>query len=338
MTPSYDMLRTALDEICRDGFFYVHLEPTNACNTTCVMCPRDAMVRKMNMMSQEILEQVVTVLLPPQVPMVSIVGFGEPTLHPRLVEMIRYIKVRRPDIIIKMTTNGSRLTPSFIDSVYEAGLDLMEISVVGTDPDAYKVAMGGLDLDTVRRAITYLNGTTHRYLLATFPQDDASPDTLRQYWTSQGARNIEVKGFHRRGGYLPQPVTLQLRGNPLGEYQPRPDTTHVLPDEKAQSTIPVDACHKLYMFLHINAHGNLIPCVQEINNRNVLAHISEVHDFDEVRHLLRSHRPAFDICRGCELQSQDQLDYYTRFLLNYFPERVDRLVRSAFAQAKAHVS
>lgn len=329
---SYEAVHTAISALCEDSFFYVHLEPTNACNTSCVMCPRDAMVRQMSMMDVAVLQRVVQVLLPPQVPMVSIVGFGEPTLHPRLVEMIAYIRAHRPDVIVKMTTNGSRLTPDFIERLYAAGLDLLEISAVGTTPEAYARAMGGLAQSTMLAALEHLNRRDHRYLLATFALDGAGPEQLRSYWTGQGARHVEVKALHRRGGYLRGPV-----GSPtpaLGGYQGRgPLSLGATP----ASGLPVNACHKLYMFLHVNAHGNLVPCVQEINNKNVLANVSELDTFEDVVRLLRSHRPVFDICRGCELRELDQIDYYARFMLSYFPERVERLVGSARPVAGAGI-
>jgi MoaA/NifB/PqqE/SkfB family radical SAM enzyme len=288
------------------------------------------MDRRLAMMDAAMFERVVEVLLPPQVPMLSIVGFGEPTLHPRLAEMIAYVRRRRPEVIVKLTTNGSRLTPDLIERLYAAGLDLMEISVVGTDPQSYTHAMGGLQLSGVMAAVEHLNRGNHRYLLATFPVNGASPGDLRAYWGALGARHVEVKAFHHRGGYLAaaaMPPTVAL-----GAYRPRAITD--VPPE-APSELPVDACHKLYMFLHVNVRGNLVPCVQEINDRNVLANIHDVSGFQDVVRLLRSHRPVFDICRGCELRGQDQIDYYTRFMTSYFPEKVDRLLPSPGAVSGA---
>jgi Radical SAM superfamily/4Fe-4S single cluster domain len=320
MSLLYETVRASIDELCRTSFLYVHLEPTNACNTRCVMCPRDAMTRRRTMMADSVLERTVEVLLPPQVPMVSVVGFGEPTLHPRLPAMLRYIRQRRPNIIVKLTTNGSRLTAALIDELYMSGLNLLEISVVGQDPASYAAAMGGLEMATVLEAVEHLNDRGHRYLLTTFPMGHTTPDTLLRYWTSRGARNVEVKGFHRRGGYLQ--TAGRLGGDGIGGYRPRTPAAAPIARE-----LPVDACHKLYMFLHVNAHGNLVPCVQEINDRNVLANVFEVADFEAVVRLLRSHRPVFDICHGCELQAQDQVDYYARFLLKYFPKELHRLMR-----------
>ncbi len=318
MSATYETVRAWIEELCRSSFLYVHLEPTNACNTRCVMCPREAMTRPKTMMTWAVLERVVDVLLPLRVPMVSIVGFGEPTLHPELAAMVGYVRRRRSDVIVKLTTNGSRLTAAVIDSLYMAGLDLLEISVVGHDATAYSAAMGGLGFQSVLRAVDYLNQAGHRYLLATFPTGDARPETLRAFWAGRGAVNVEVKGFHRRGGYLQ--TTEALWGDAIGDYRQRRLTT-------APDGIPVDACHKLYMFLHVNAHGNLVPCVQEINDKNVLGNVFELAEFGRVVSLLRAHRPLFDICQGCDLKAQDQVDYYARFLRKYFPEEVARMVR-----------
>ena len=311
----YDRVRSYISDLCQDGFLYVHLEPTNACNTTCVMCPRDAMTRKPKLMGWETFERTMALLLPTDLPMVSLVGFGEPTLHRRLGEMIAYIREQRPDMMIKLTTNGSRLDGQYLDEIYGAGLDLLEISVVGTNPDAYREAMGGLELAPVLEALDHLNTRGYLYTLTTFVNDGYGPAELRALWSERGARNVEVKGFHTRGGYL-EPED-RLSDDAMGEYQHRPDR---------DGSPKTEDCHKLYLFLHVNADGNFIPCVQEINNRNVLANVHEVSGYSDIKRRLAAATPVFDICNGCEMKDQDLVDYYARFFLKYFPERIDDIV------------
>lgn len=317
----YHQVRAYIERLCRNGFLYIHLEPTNHCNTTCVMCPRGAMVRAPKLMRWETFEAVMAVVLPTDLPMVSLVGFGEPTLHRQLATMIGYIRSRRPDMIIKLTTNGSRLAPAYIDSLYLQGLDLIEISVVGTTPGSYALNMGGLELESVLNAIRYLNSRNLLYTLTTFVTDGLSPNALRQLWLRWGARTVEVKGFHTRGSYLD--LDHRLSKDSLGEYK------KLTRDRAGEEQDPVtDACHKVNLFLHVNADGNFIPCVQEINNKNILFNISEVTSYVQIIEIMRSARPVFDICSGCELKHQDLVDYYARFFVNYFPLRIIEIMES----------
>jgi MoaA/NifB/PqqE/SkfB family radical SAM enzyme len=316
--PTYDEVRSYIEQLCRDCHFYVHLEPTNACNTSCVMCPRGQMTRIPRLMDWGVFKAAMELLLPTEIPMISLVGFGEPTLHKRLVEMIAYIRRRRPEMILKLTTNGSRLSAQYIDELYSAGLDLIEVSVVGTDPESYQAAMGGLSLGPVLQAFKHLNNRGYTWLLTTFVTGDQTPETIRDFWHQRGVKNIEVKGFHTRGGYL-SGVTGRLSADGLGSYVRREP-----PVKDLAST--ADACHKLYMFLHLNSDGNFIPCVQEINNHNVICRLDQVKSYQDIRHILRSARPTFDICTNCELKNQELVDYYTRFLIRYFPERTRTLM------------
>lgn len=315
---SYSSVYSYIEKLCKSSYFYVHLEPTNACNTNCIMCPRNAMTRKPKMMTWENFEKIMTLILPTDIPMISIVGFGEPTLHSKLTQMLNYIRKRRKDIILKMTTNGSLLKKEYIEELYKNGLDLIEISVVGTDKESYQNTMGGLQFEQLLDTINYLNHQKYKYLLATFPTAQDSPENLYEYWTAQGVKNIEVKGFHQRGGYLDP--EQKLSNDSFGSYISRKQ------EDKAKSRLPADACHKLYMFLHVNVDGNFIPCVQEINNKNILFNIENITSYDDANKIMSSARPTFDICQGCEMKNQDLMDYYSQFLIKYFPERIGNIL------------
>lgn len=54
---------------------------------------------------------------------------GEPLLNPELVPLVRHIKGLGGGNIVTLITNGFLLTPSIIDELGEAGLDMMQISV-----------------------------------------------------------------------------------------------------------------------------------------------------------------------------------------------------------------
>lgn len=317
----YESVRRFVIDQSQRSFFYLHLEPTNACNTHCQMCPRDAMSRSYKMMSWPTFTRLMELVLPSDIPMISIVGFGEPLLHKNIGEMLRYIRLRRPDIIIKLTTNGSMLTESMISELYDSGLDLLEISFVGTDPTTYSRHMGSLSFERTLHSISRLQHQGRRFLITTFEIADESIAQIKAFWQKRGVCNVHIKGFHRRGGYL-EPV--QISRNTLGNYKRRTELS-TLPSMPSGNGLEAESCHKLFMFIHVNAEGNFIPCVQEINNKNVLFNINEVQSYNEIVERMQSVRPEFNICNGCELKSQDLVDYYTNFLLKYFPVQAQKL-------------
>ena len=298
----YKNARRYLRKLVPHGFLYAHVEPTNACNTTCRMCPRHAMARAHHMMTWGVFERICEVFLPSPTPMLSIVGFGEPTLHRRLPEMIEYAKQARPDLAVKLTTNGTKLTSALTNRLCEAGLDFLEVSVVGCGPKEYAHWMGGLSFCDLLRGLDALRNAGQRFAITTFSTNKRSPSAIRNYWRRHGVENVLIKGFHHRGGYLGG------HDEELGE-------------ESDYEEVGSDICHKLHLFCHINARGFIVPCVQEINNQNILGHIDGA-TYSELLRMIRSTEPSFNICSGCEIRRQNALEYYARFLGTYFEDRL----------------
>jgi MoaA/NifB/PqqE/SkfB family radical SAM enzyme len=279
------------------------------------------------MMSQHTFRSILRVLEASDLPMVSIVGFGEPLLHRRLTQMLGLLREVRPDLFLKVTSNGALLMPSLIDQLFASGLDLLEVSIVGISSAEYAAAMGGLSFAEVLAVVDRLRSDGRPFVIATLETPTSSADDIRRFWAARGVEHVEVKALHRRGGYLPSravPVRLSR-----GDYRSRPTLERPVDgrdgDEvfKSEST---EACHKILMFLHVNADGDFIPCVQEINSKNVLFNIDEVDDYPSILRRTFGITPTFDICSGCELQGQDLVDYYVRFILNHAPSVAEALL------------
>jgi len=57
---------------------------------------------------------------------------GEPLLHPALIEMIHAAHARR--LKVHIPTNGT-LLPRYVDSLLDAPVEMLNVSLYGTDPD-----------------------------------------------------------------------------------------------------------------------------------------------------------------------------------------------------------
>jgi MoaA/NifB/PqqE/SkfB family radical SAM enzyme len=58
---------------------------------------------------------------------IDLVGRGEPLLHPQVEEMMRFAK--RHGLFVSITTNASKLTPERADTMIEAGVDALRVSL-----------------------------------------------------------------------------------------------------------------------------------------------------------------------------------------------------------------
>lgn len=62
---------------------------------------------------------------------------GEPLLHPRFADMVRYAKESGVVERVTTTTNGSRLAPQLNRQIIEAGIDKICVSVYGMNEEQY---------------------------------------------------------------------------------------------------------------------------------------------------------------------------------------------------------
>lgn len=129
----------------------LNVEITNRCNLRCVYCPvnRD-MAREKRDMSYEafcdLIERTptLTTLLPFQ--------WGEPLLHPRVFDMVRF--AARRGMRTYLTTNGTRLDADARRELLTSGLTRLTISVDGDD--AMHARTRGQELAPVRERIAAL--------------------------------------------------------------------------------------------------------------------------------------------------------------------------------------
>ena len=122
--------------------WWLFVEITNLCNFHCTFCPDEIMERKRGMMSFEdackIFDQVAREKnrLGPLYP-VKLHQMGEPTIHPRLVDIVRYAE-REKGIPIELNTNCSLLTEGLVDGLYDAGLTNFILSYQTPDAESFK--------------------------------------------------------------------------------------------------------------------------------------------------------------------------------------------------------
>lgn len=84
-------------------------------------------------------------------------GIGEPLLHPQLETFIRTAKRQMPaGSWVGFQSNGHLLTKARANSLIEAGLDRIFLSVDSTSPEQYRSVRGGGSLGHVERALDAL--------------------------------------------------------------------------------------------------------------------------------------------------------------------------------------
>jgi len=135
------------------------VEVSNHCNLTCHYCPHPGQKRSKGNMSLETFERVLELHITLQQRRVALHNFGDPLMHPNIVEFVRMAKAKVG--LVTMSTNGVALTKDMALQLKEAGLDLLAISKHTNDADAAIEVAESIDLRmTVRKKFDHDWGGT----------------------------------------------------------------------------------------------------------------------------------------------------------------------------------
>jgi sulfatase maturation enzyme AslB (radical SAM superfamily) len=105
-----------------------YIEPTNDCNLSCIMCPRKTSRKTVGYMSFDLFRNVVDQLTEQKIVQLSLHLIGEPLLHPRITEMVRYAKGKGLQHV-RFATNATLLNDDVSSDLIESGLDSLTVSM-----------------------------------------------------------------------------------------------------------------------------------------------------------------------------------------------------------------
>jgi pyruvate-formate lyase-activating enzyme len=129
----------------------VIVEPTNACNLACSYCGNKDMLRPKTYLDLALYERLLDEMVALGVPRITLHTIGEPTLHPRIVEIIRMAVARGR--IINVSTNATRLKPDLAREIVAAGPDVLNFSADAADAEVLARMRGGMSLDVLLEAM-----------------------------------------------------------------------------------------------------------------------------------------------------------------------------------------
>lgn len=113
----------------------VDLELSSICNLKCPMCftITEQFKEKVNtkLMDLNLYKKIIDEIAG-KIPAIRLSFRGEPTLHPKLIECIRYAKTKGIGEV-SFLTNGSKLDEDYFEELLLAGIDWITISVDGMD-------------------------------------------------------------------------------------------------------------------------------------------------------------------------------------------------------------
>lgn len=153
------------DVVPLDTPYTVLISPTDYCNVSCNFCSYHGLAGKLaerRVMPLEFYKKIIDQLseFPSRVSRLTFSGFGEPTMHKDLPEMIAYAKNRDVTEEIMLVTNGILLNPELNLKLIRSGLDYIRISVPAID-DETACGITGRKIDVTKQ---YIENIRHLFI------------------------------------------------------------------------------------------------------------------------------------------------------------------------------
>lgn len=128
---------------CAPDIRKIYIEPTTLCNLNCRTCVRNIWGDQQANMSIETFHQLAQSLGDlPQLESVTFAGFGEPLIHPQILEMVDTI--RQHDLNVDISSSGLLLDDKMARALVQLGVERITVSIDGIKPETYAGVRGAM--------------------------------------------------------------------------------------------------------------------------------------------------------------------------------------------------
>ncbi|HPG38371.1 MAG TPA: radical SAM protein [bacterium] len=283
----------------------VNIEPTNICNLKCPLCVTGSgqMLRPRGKMDFTLMQTLVDEMAN-RILYITLYSQGEPYLHPRFNEFVRYAKNR--GVYVNTSTNAHYFDMDNARAVVKSGLDSMIISLDGVTPESYSRYRVNGNLDTVLKGIRNLVAAKAElrsktpYLFLQFlvmRHNESEIPAIKQLARELGVNRLLIK-------------TTQVMS-----YE---EAVEWLPDNEKYRRYTVSesdfkvkkgkgACPRPWFTTLVDWDGLVVPCCFDKNGDHALGNMNE-SDFMTIwqgkkyrgfRSRLLRNRESIEICRNC---------------------------------------
>ncbi|MDE3075070.1 MAG: radical SAM protein [Chloroflexota bacterium] len=286
---------------------YVDVEPTNGCNLRCTICSMDES-RARGLMSLDLFRRIVDQCVEAGVPHISLFLSGEPTVHPKLTEMVAIAEAA--GIESGFHTNGMLLNEERSRALIEAGLSQISFSIDGEDKETYESIR-------VRGKWERLLGNVERFLELKVERGTGKPWVTIQIikmWRPEYSAGRKLTlypevapHFKARFAHLPvdewKVVLPHTWAGEMPDIQSKPKGSVYYP------------CQHLWMGLSIAWDGRVLMCCNDLNGKYVRGDVKQ-HTIKEIwndrqsTYLRQLHRrkgyQSLPLCRDCDQVWQEE--------------------------------
>ena len=231
------------------------------------------------------------------IPAIHFGGYGEPLLHPDIIEMIRYAKEKNAAKTVDIVTNGVLLHKEMVDGLVAAGVDRLRISIQGLNAARYKeMCDATIDFNAFLADLAYLY--EHRKQTRVFLK----------------IMDVELEGhteeeFIAMFGRFADELSIEHLA-PLAEeidYEKEFEGTDFSATIGGLQVSHAEICPQPFYYMLLNPDGDLLPCCTT-GRTLILGNVEKQHLRDiwngKVRRSflkkqLMKQKDQFPTCRKC---------------------------------------
>jgi pyruvate-formate lyase-activating enzyme len=239
----------------------LYVESTSFCNLHCVMCPTGigTIKRPKGYMTMDLYRRIVDEVAP-QAPAIVLHSWGEPMMHPRLFDMIRYARQR--DVWVETSTNITLLNEERARRALDSGLNQLFLAMDGVTPATYERVRVGASYDTTMRNVERLlelkrlAGSRMRIVMQIIAMQETQEEVANfvRRWTRPEIDQVNVKHLDTWGDQ-----DQRISAHALGKEEP-----------------PVRrACPNLWYHGYIFWDGTLVSCERDYDARTPLGNVKD---------------------------------------------------------------
>ncbi len=280
------LFREGMNRLCRwlglpvaFSLTTVGLETNNTCNLRCQHCPVPGeMTRPKGIMSFSVFKNIID--SNPSLSRIYLTDWGEPLLHPEIIEMIAYAHSKGKHI--SLTTNGTLLDRLMGEKLIKAGLNLIKVSIDG-GPQTYE-KIRGFPYSKIKRNL-------HEFL------------RLREEMGSRIWVEVTMVVYDETIGEV---ETF------LAEWKNKVDAVNFQPRFFTWPRAKRSACRDLWRLLVVLWDGRITPCCADYDGELVVGRVDDknlqdIFNSPALRSLRRQHlKKAWSgLCARCSFYEAD---------------------------------
>jgi len=283
------------------------IEPTNACNLSCIECPTgtNSLKRKKGNFPlnafREILDEKEKDLI-----YLNYYFQGEPFFNKETIRMIRMASDR--NIYTSVSTNAQLITKDLAKDIVESGLNRIIISIDGTTQEVYEKYRRGGELEKVIQASKYLvearqvfNNSKLKivFQFLVFKHNEHQIKDIQKLGKNLGVDKVEIKSAQVYNYYNSKNITSI---NKYSRYKKDSNGNFQIKNKLNNK------CWRMWHSVVITQDLDLVPCCYDKDalfkmgnlRTQKIIEIEASGNYKEFRQTILNKRSSVDMCLNCD--------------------------------------